>query len=366
MIAGTSGTVAGSLPAVSVVVPAYNGASTILRTLESVAAQEYTRLELIVVDDGSTDGLPGLVEHFLAGRSIAGRLLRHPVNQGLSRTLNDGWRAAGGDLVLILHQDIELLGSDWVSRAVEDLLEREDVQVVTCHYGIPAREELTFASRSFGFLRRQFHEAPATDRDFVTFTEFKCDLLRKATLERLGGFPANFRLAGEDIVVSYRIRGGGGRILKAYDLKVVQRFEGTAGSIRGNLWKEYRFGMAFAGVLVAFRGFAFRDLDASANTLARSLHRASQPIVALTGLVLIILAIAPGWMWALVAFTALVILRYASYAHRLWPDFRRSVPARGRAVAETLGASGLGLITDVVYPAGVAIGFIRSAVGAPL
>ena len=365
MTAGPSGT-AGPRPPVSVVVPAYNGALTIIRTLESIAAQTYTPLELIVVDDASTDGLPSLVENFLAGESVPGRLLRHPTNEGLSRTLNDGWHAAQGELVLIIHQDIELLGTDWISRAVEGLAEQENVQVVTCHYGIPARAELTFASRTFGLLRRQLYEAPAAGREFVTFTEFKCDLVRKATLERLGGFPTDFRLAGEDIVVSYRIRQGGGRILKAYDLKVVQRFEGTSGSVGGNLWKEYRFGMAFAGVLVAFRGFAFRGLDSSAYSRARSLHRASQPVVAVALLVLLVAGIAFGWAWALVGLVAVVAVRYAFYAVQLWPDFRRSLPGRDRALAETLGAALLGLVTDLVYPAGVVAGLARSAVGAPL
>ena len=50
---------------VSVVIPMYNAERTILRAIESVRAQTYTAWELILIDDGSTDGTLPLVEDFL-------------------------------------------------------------------------------------------------------------------------------------------------------------------------------------------------------------------------------------------------------------------------------------------------------------
>ncbi len=353
-------------PRVSVVIPTYNGAETIPHTLRSLAAQEYAPLELLVVDDASAEPVAPLVEATLGSREVRVQVVRHAANEGLSQTLNDGWRRAAGDLVLIIHQDIELVGTDWLRRAVAILLERDDVQVLTCNYGIAAERELTFAARAFGFLRRQFHEAPAAEREFVTFTEFKCDLVRRGVLERLGGFPTNFRLAGEDILVSYRIRQEGGRILKAFDLPVIQRFAGTAASIRGNFWKEYRFGMAFAGVLAAFRGYPFRDLGDSEYSRSRSLHRAAQPPIALAEVILLLLGLVPGWTLALAALGLLLAGRFIAYAIRLWRDFRRVVGDAGRTLAETLGAAALGVVSDIVYATGLGVGLIRAAFGAPL
>ncbi len=353
-------------PRVSIIIPTYNGAATIAHTLRSVLAQDYGPLELLVVDDASADPVAPLVETALAGRDISTQVIRHAANEGLSRTLNDGWRRAAGDLVLIMHQDIELIGTDWLRRAVAILFERDDVQVLTCNYGVPAEAELTFAARAFGFLRRQFHQAPGGSREFVTFTEFKCDLVRKAVLERLGGFPTNFRLAGEDILVSYRIRQAGGRILKAFDLPVIQRFAGNAASIRGNLWKEYRFGMALAGVLAAFRGYPFRDLGDSEYSRSRSLHRASQPPIALAEVILLGVGLVPGWTLAFAVLGLLVAGRFVAYTIRLWRDFRRGVRATGRAVGETLGAAALGVVSDLVYAVGLGVGLVRAALGAPL
>jgi glycosyltransferase involved in cell wall biosynthesis len=53
-------------PLVSVVIPVYNGAKSIERTLESVSAQTHSNLEILVVDDGSVDDTPAIVRSHCA------------------------------------------------------------------------------------------------------------------------------------------------------------------------------------------------------------------------------------------------------------------------------------------------------------
>jgi glycosyltransferase involved in cell wall biosynthesis len=353
-------------PRVSIVLPAYNGARTIRITLEALAVQDFSSVEWIVVDDASRDRTPEMVREFFANKVPNGRLIRHASNQGLSRTLNEGLAAARGELVLIVHQDVAPMTTDWIGRAVRYLDEDASIAVVTGYYGIPASDDLTFVKRAFGFLRRQFHRLPPREREFVTFAEFKCDLARKSVLSRLGGFPTRFRITGEDIVVSYRIRQEGGKILKAYDLRSVQRFSGQAETVLGNLDKEFRFGESMGGVLLAFRGFSFRGLSNSPYARTRSMHRASQPPVALAVTVLAVVALLTGsWLlWLLLA--GLVVGRYAYYVSRLWADFRSAVPRATKAFVETLAASFLGLLSDFVYSLGLSGGIVRGAIGAPL
>ncbi len=328
--------------------------------------QDYPQTQWIIVDDGSSDETVRIVEDFLKVSGQPGLFLIHPTNQGLSRTLNDGLREATSPLVLIVHQDIEPVGSDWLIRAVSKIQGDDRVGVVTCYYGLAAPDDFTFTKRAFGFLRRQFHRPPRHEQEFVTFTEFKCDLVRRAVLDQLGGFSTEFRISGEDIMASYLIRRHGWRILKVYSLRAVQRFSGQAETLLGNLNKEFRFGESIAGVLLAFRGYAFQDLGTSPYARTRSLHRASQPLVAAAIVSLAVVGLLLRSPPAFIVLAALVIGRYAYYVHRVWPEFREAMAGRSKAVPEALGAGFLGLASDFVYPLGIATGVARSVIGAPL
>ena len=87
-------------PQLSVVVPAHNRAWCLAEALDSVLAQDVAGVELIVVDDGSTDGTPQL----LAGYGDALRVLRQE-NRGVSAARNAGIAAAQGELLAFLDSD---------------------------------------------------------------------------------------------------------------------------------------------------------------------------------------------------------------------------------------------------------------------
>lgn len=105
-------------PLVSVVVRAWNRAHLIRDTLESIIAQTERDLEILVVDDGSTDGTEGIVEE--AARIDARvRLLRQD-HRGPAAALNTGVRAARGSYVAFLDSD-DLWAPECVARRVEAL-----------------------------------------------------------------------------------------------------------------------------------------------------------------------------------------------------------------------------------------------------
>jgi glycosyltransferase involved in cell wall biosynthesis len=93
-------------PKVSVVIPAYNRAATVVRAMRSVLTQSVRDLELIVVDDASTDGTPEAVESVGDPRV---RLLRHDTNRRAGAARNTGIRAARGEYVAFLDSDDEWL-----------------------------------------------------------------------------------------------------------------------------------------------------------------------------------------------------------------------------------------------------------------
>src|SRR5690554_1620050 len=95
----------GKEPLVSVVTPAFNRVSYIQQTVESVFAQSYSRIEYIVVDDGSSDGtFEALADYACRGDIV---LLAHPDRQNLgqSAALNLGLRHSSGKYIVILDSD---------------------------------------------------------------------------------------------------------------------------------------------------------------------------------------------------------------------------------------------------------------------
>lgn len=91
-------------PLVSVIIPSYNRAATIVKAIESVFAQTFEDFELIVVDDGSRDG-PELDRILQRHADPRLRLARHPVNRGVSAARNTGIDAARGRFVAFLDSD---------------------------------------------------------------------------------------------------------------------------------------------------------------------------------------------------------------------------------------------------------------------
>jgi glycosyltransferase involved in cell wall biosynthesis len=91
-----------TVPVTSVMMPAYNAAETIRDSIDSALAQTVQNLELIVVDDGSTDGTSEVVAEIDDPRL---RLVRHQPNRGVSAARNAALAAARAPLVSVLDAD---------------------------------------------------------------------------------------------------------------------------------------------------------------------------------------------------------------------------------------------------------------------
>ena len=108
-------------PRVSFIVPGYNYGRFIAQAVASLLDQTFRELEVLVIDDASTDDTPGALARFADEPKV--RLIRHEENQGHIRTYNEGLSLARGSYVGIMSADDFCLSRDAVARAVE-LFER--------------------------------------------------------------------------------------------------------------------------------------------------------------------------------------------------------------------------------------------------
>ena len=119
------------MTSVSVIIPAYNSASTIIRALQSVTAQTRAPLEIIVVDDASIDTTRDLVTTFASSSSIPVRVLTQTTNSGPSAARNTGWDAASGDYIAFLDAD-----DQWHPRKIElqyPVMHNQPEVTMSCH-----------------------------------------------------------------------------------------------------------------------------------------------------------------------------------------------------------------------------------------
>lgn len=93
-------------PLVTVGVASFNNASYLRETLESIRLQTYPNVELLIVDDASTDNSVAVAEAWLAEHpEVNGRLIRHPTNKGICPTCNDLATNATGEFFSVVGSD---------------------------------------------------------------------------------------------------------------------------------------------------------------------------------------------------------------------------------------------------------------------
>ena len=115
-------------PLVSIVIPSYNHAAYLKLAVDSILAQDYPNIELIVIDDGSTDGSADILRSY--GERFRWEL---QPNQGQVATLNRGWLSSRGEILGYLSAD-DLLLERAVSSAVRCLEENPDAVLAYCDF----------------------------------------------------------------------------------------------------------------------------------------------------------------------------------------------------------------------------------------
>lgn len=173
--------------AVSVVIPLYNAAGVIGETIRSALAQTWTDREILVIDDGSTDGSSHVVRSF-------GNQVRYYVfeNGGVAKARNRGIALAHGKYIALLDHD-DLWDSTKLAKQVAVLEARPEVGLVTTgivHLERDGRPKRVFptgpSSRFYQLFVKGFGPTPSAA------------MIRRSVIDQAGGFDERFGSAGLD------------------------------------------------------------------------------------------------------------------------------------------------------------------------
>lgn len=166
-------------PTVSVIMPAYNRAATVAAAIRSVLAQSHAALELIVVDDGSTDDTAAIVRGFDDPRV---RLIEG-AHAGVSAARNLGLAEARGDLIAYLDSDNRWV--PWFLQAMTRHLAATDAEAG--YAAIALRDDL---GELTGYRGADFDWATCLDGNYVDLNTF---VHSRGVLQQVGGFDTALR-----------------------------------------------------------------------------------------------------------------------------------------------------------------------------
>jgi glycosyltransferase involved in cell wall biosynthesis len=169
---------------VSIVIPCYNHALFLEETLLSALKSTYKNIELIVVNDGSTDNSEEIALKY--AQQYPNIYYVHQNNQGPSVARNNGISRAKGPYILPLDAD-DLISDDYIEKAVAVLEEQPHVKVVNC-------EAQFFGEKQGDWNLPKFSRKYLARENMI----FLSSMFRKSDWERIGGFDTRMTWGWED------------------------------------------------------------------------------------------------------------------------------------------------------------------------
>ncbi len=183
----------------SIVIPAFNAASTLAECLEACQRQTAPALEIIVVDDGSSDATPEIA------RRYGVQYLRQQ-NRGPAAARNAGARLATGDVLVFTDSDC-VPEADWLEKLLAGFTD-STIAGVGGSYGI--RNDSSILAR---IVHEEIVQRHQRLRDRVDFLGSFNVAYRRAAFEAAEGFDETFaRASGEDNDLAYRLHDNGGTL----------------------------------------------------------------------------------------------------------------------------------------------------------
>jgi len=175
-----------SKPILSIVIPVYNASEYIAETLDSAISQTYESLEIICIDDCSTDNSAEIIINYIQKYSHI-RYVKNIENMGACVTRNNGIKIAKGKFILPFDAD-DLIDKTYCEKAISVFQNTPEISVVYCKAQFfNEKEKWNWDLPKYNARRMPF-------RNLV----FSCAFFKKSDWERFGGFNANMIYGFQD------------------------------------------------------------------------------------------------------------------------------------------------------------------------
>lgn len=211
-------------PLVSVIMPAYNVEQFLAQSIDSVLCSDYQNLELIVVDDGSSDATLEIAQHYQAKDSRVKALTKANGGQGVAR--NYGVEHSSGEFILFVDSD-DLISSGYISKAVAEMERDSEVKVVTC------RGEF-FDGRTGSWRLKKYTQRTLAKRNVFTISS----LMRRTDFVRVGGFDTTMHNYCEDWALWISILKDGGKVVTLPTVEFFYRVRAGSSRFVGRKYKS--------------------------------------------------------------------------------------------------------------------------------
>jgi glycosyltransferase involved in cell wall biosynthesis len=176
---------------ISIVMPVLNGQKYVGLAIESILAQTYKSYELMVVDDGSTDGTRECIQQFATKLEL--KYVYHATPQGIPKSMNDGIRHSSGDMIAFLDHD-DLWMPEFLEKQTDHLRDQPDLGMVYSDFQTidPAG---SIIEESVAVSRKRTRPSGDVFRQLFldSFIVGNSVLIRKECFNRLGMFDETLR-----------------------------------------------------------------------------------------------------------------------------------------------------------------------------
>lgn len=221
-------------PLVSVVIPNWNGAHHLPTCLDSLRRQHYAPLEILVVDNASTDGSCELVTRDYPEV----RLIALPQNRGFTGACNAGIQAAQGEIIALLNNDTEV-DPGWTAALVDAFARHPEAGLVACKMMLfDQRDRFHTAGDLFRVDGRLFNrgvwEKDEGQYDQETYVFSACGgaaAYRRTMLDEIGLLDDDFFFSCEDMDLAWRAQLAGYRCVYTPAALVYHRLSATGGGV---------------------------------------------------------------------------------------------------------------------------------------